>query len=375
MPPSSPADWIAAASLPGLGPRALRDALRRFGSPAHVAHNAPIVELDSLVRGSLDAAAVDEARRGLRRRAARLWKQCERGGIRQLLEHDEDYPAALREIHDPPLVLYMRGELPPGRLRIAVVGSRQPTLYGSRMGTGLGQGLAARGVEVVSGGARGIDTCAHRGALAADGRTVAVLGSGMLCPYPAENRRLFDEIAERGAVLSELAPDAPPLASHFPQRNRLISGLAAAVVVVEAARKSGSLGTAGLALEQGREVMAVPGPVTSTRSEGTNMLIQQGAKLVQNVEDILVELPPLFVAGVPGHLDEAPGFDEADLTEDEGVVLRMIDPVQPVHVDSLAEQVPFGIARLQSALFGLETRGAVDPLPGRYYLLRPRKEP
>lgn len=372
----APPDWIAAASLPDFGPLALRRALSHHRDPARIAHDLPVRQLATFTRKKLDPAKIEETRRDLRRRAHRLWRQCQAVGIRQLTEADPDYPAALREIPAPPLLLYLRGALHPTQLHIAVIGSRNPTHYGRRVATGLGQDLAARDIVTVSGGARGIDTCAHKGALTAAGKTVAVLGSGLLCPYPSENKRLFDEIAASGgALLSELPPDAPPKPAHFPARNRLISGLGSATVVVEAARRSGSLGTAARALEQNREVMAIPGPVTSTRSEGTNSLIQQGAKLVQNIEDILEELPPLFRGAARPEAPEPPGETPPPWTDDEAAVLVMMDPIEPVHVDELVERAPFGIARLQAALFGLETWGAVDPLPGRYYLLRPRKEP
>ena len=232
---------------------------------------------------------------------------------------------------------------------------------------------------MVSGGARGIDSSAHRGALAAGGPTTAVLGSGLLRPYPPENHELFDSIPDRGALVSEFALDCPPGKATFPRRNRLISGLSAGVLVVEAASRSGALITAGHALDQGREVFAVPGPATSRHSTGAHRLIQDGAKLVQDVEDILIELPPMYRQALSGADDSPqPGpemSDPKDLTDDERTVLGMLDPVEPVHADDLALAAPFDVARLQVALFGLQLRGAVDLEPGRYYLLRPRKEP
>jgi DNA processing protein len=259
-----------------------------------------------------------------------------------------------------------------------VVGSRAATRYGRRFADEIGAGLARRGFEIVSGGARGIDTCAHRGALGAGGVTIAVLGSGLLEPYPPENYMLFEEILENGALISEFPLTCPPSTATFPQRNRLVSGLSAAVVVVEAAAKSGALITAGHALEQGREVLAVPGPATSGRSAGANRLIQQGAKLVQEIDDIVAELPPSYRQVLPaaGDLPETleKGPDLKELTEDERQVLGMLDAVESVHADDLALAAPFDVARLQVALFGLQLRGAVDLEPGRYYLLRPRRE-
>jgi DNA processing protein len=258
-------------------------------------------------------------------------------------------------------------------VRIAVIGSRRATLYGKRVAAGLGSGLAAREIDVVSGGARGIDTCAHRGALEVDGRTLVVLGSGFDKPYPEENAELFERIAERGAILSEFPLATGPKAENFPRRNRVISGLSAAIVVVEAARRSGSLVTAGHALDQGREVLAIPGPVTSGRSTGTNWLIQQGAKLVQNVEDIVEELSPLFRGALRTDGDTRESREEnlAGLLPDERTVLEMLDPVEPQQLDALAERAPFGFARLQAALFGLELRGALDVQPGHHYSRKP----
>jgi DNA processing protein len=372
--PGSPIDWIALSLLPGLGPISLRQALERFGDPAEIAYRLPpraFLSLRGFRRDRLDELVA--ARRGLARRAERESRLCEQRQIGIVAWPDAGYPAALREISDPPLVLFQRGELRESVLRIGVVGTRAPTAYGRRAATGLAGGLAARGIEVVSGAARGIDSSAHTGALEEEeGRTVAVLGSGLLCPYPPENEALLERIAENGAVLSEFPPREPPRGEQFPRRNRLISGLSAAVVVVEAAVKSGSLITANHALEQGREVLAVPGPVSSARSEGCNRLIQQGAKLIQNIEDILEELPPVYRTAVVDGSLAGEGPDLAGLSEDERAVLGILDEVEPVHLDEVARRVPFGVARLQAALFGLQLRGAVEQMPGRYYVSRPQ---
>jgi DNA processing protein len=378
MDPRNTTAWIALNMLPGLGPIALHRALKRYGDPAKIAHKLPAGAFQSLTRRPPPPDVLADTRRGLRRRAARELERCRRMGVRALAWIDPDYPAVLRELNDPPVMLYIKGGLPDRRLRVAVVGSRTPTAYGRRVAVGLGAGLAARGIDVVSGGARGIDTMAHRGALEEDGATVAVLGSGLDQPYPAQNAELFEKISERGAVLSEMPLDEPPRPEGFPRRNRLVSALSAAVVVVEAAERSGALITAGLALDQGREVLAVPGPVSSPRSTGCNRLIQQGAKLVQNIDDILEELPPFYLTALPegrsgGVSEAAPNLD--GLTDDEARVLGLLDAIEAVQLDELAERAPFGIARLQTALFGLEIRGAVEQSPGRYYLLRPRKEP
>lgn len=375
MPPNNLPGWIALNLLHELGPLVQRRALQRFGDPAAVAHRVPLDEL-CRVRGftAKKRHYVREARRTLAQRAERELRRCERLGITPIAWGDDAYPAAFDDLPDAPVLIYVKGALPEGVLRVAVVGSRACTAYGRRVATGLASGLAAREIEVVSGGARGIDTAAHRGALAEGGRTVAVVGSGLLDPYPAESASLFEEIAVQGAVISEFPLDEPPRPYNFLRRNRLISALGAAVVVVEAARRSGSLSTAGHALDQGREVLAVPGPVSSVRSEGCHRLIQQGAKLVQNIEDILDELSPMYrgAAGPGPTSSDEPNL--SDLTPDEQDVLRMMDPAEPIQLDQLADRAPFGVARLQAALFGLELRRAVEQSPGRYYLLRPRTE-
>lgn len=369
-------DWIALSMLPGCGPILLNRALERFGDPGAIAYRLSPHEL-AAVRGfsARIGARIVEARKTLRKRAELEWRACRRSGIRLLGCTDPGYPAALRTIADPPVLLYIRGDLPDAAVRVAVVGSRRASAYGRRVATGLASGLASRGIEVVSGGARGIDSCAHLGALEEGGRTVAVLGSGLARPYPAENAALFRRIAEQGAVLTEFGLEQAPRPDNFPRRNRLISALSAAVVVVEASRRSGSLVTAAHALEQGREVLAVPGPVSSDRSVGCHRLIQQGAKLIQNLDDILDELSPMYRGALPPKPDperEAPELpSDSGGSEDERAVLGLIDEVEALHLEKLAEQAPFGVARLQMALFALELRGVVERLPGRYYLRRP----
>jgi DNA processing protein len=373
MPTRNLVDWVSLSLLPGLGPISIGRALERFDDPGEVAHRVPARLLASLRGGVRGAERIVDARKTLRRRAEREVRRAEKLGLSLLVRGEASYPAALAELNDAPILLYVRGRLSEGRVRIAVIGSRRATLYGKRVAAGLGSGLAAREIDVVSGGARGIDTCAHRGALEVDGRTLVVLGSGFDKPYPEENAELFERIAERGAILSEFPLATGPKAENFPRRNRVISGLSAAIVVVEAARRSGSLVTAGHALDQGREVLAIPGPVTSGRSTGTNWLIQQGAKLVQNVEDIVEELSPLFRGALPAGGDTRESREEnlAGLLPDERTVLEMLDPVEPQQLDALAERAPFGFARLQAALFGLELRGALDVQPGHHYSRKP----
>jgi DNA processing protein len=367
--------WIALTLLPGLGPVLQRRLLDRFGDAEAIAFRLPSAALASVHGvGNGTAEAIVAARREVRRAADDELRACARLGIEIWTMRDPRWPAALETLSDPPILLYAKGSLPEATVRVAVVGSRRATPYGKRVAAGLGAGLALRGIEVVSGGARGIDTAAHVGALEAGGRSVAVLGSGLARPYPTENEALFARMAKSGTLLSEFPLEAGPLPEHFPRRNRLISGLSAAVVVVEATAKSGSLLTAAHALDQGRDVLAVPGPVSSPQSEGCHRLIQQGARLVQGVEDLVAELGPLYIGAVRAAPAAAPAETGSDLTEDEMEVLSLLQDPEPIHLDALADAASFGVARLQAALFGLEARGAVDPLPGQYYVAAPRKE-
>ncbi|HEX4824603.1 MAG TPA: DNA-processing protein DprA [Candidatus Polarisedimenticolaceae bacterium] len=301
---------------------------------------------------------------------ANEWEAAVRANVSILSRDDPDYPPLLAELPDAPLVLYVRGSLPAARVRVAMVGSRRSTFYGKFAAGRLAAGLAAVGVEIVSGGARGIDTLSHRGALDAGGTTVAVMGNGLGRVYPPENGSLFEKIAENGALVSEFPMEMASHPENFPQRNRLIAGLSAATVIVEAAGRSGSLITARFALEQGREVMAVPGRIDSEQSTGCHRLIQAGAKLVQSPEEILEELSPMYRNVLPQ--SEAAQVDDTPLTPDELAVLGLFAGHDEVHVDILADAAPFGIARLQAALFGLAVRRRIDPLQGGYYVARPR---
>lgn len=280
--------------------------------------------------------------------------------VEALRPDDPRYPAALRTIADPPQMLYVRGALrDEDRSAVAVVGSRRASAYGAAVAEWLGRELARAGVTVVSGLARGIDGAAHRGALQAGGRTVAVLGCGPDVVYPPEHRRLMAQLIESGAAISEYPPGTPPLKHHFPRRNRLISGLSLGVVVVEGREDSGALITADCALEQGREVFAVPGPVLVPTSALPNRLLQQGAKLVTTVEDILEELrlpksqPHAAASAIPLEGAEA------------AVYARLLDPL---HVDILALRCGLPASEVGRVLLALELRGLVRALAGQRYV-------
>jgi len=312
---------------------------------------------------------------------------------------DSRYPENLREIVAPPERLYVRGCLADGdALAVAIVGSRAATSYGLAVAERLAADLAARGVTVVSGLARGIDSAAHRGALRVGGRTIAVLGSGVDVIYPPENRRLADEIASPGAVVSQFEPGTRPLAGHFPARNRVIAGLALGVVVVEAAEKSGSLITAGLAGEMGREVMAVPGLVTSAQSVGAHRLIQDGAALIQGWEDVVSQLPLRWrdqvststaqtatamtntamtaramtatiaatEAGRPNHLAHGQHADRH--VEDESQQLLRLIGEEPADIDGIIERSGMTPGRASALLVTLEVEGRIRQLEGKRFV-------
>lgn len=343
--------------IEGVGPRIRAALLQRFDSPAGV-FAATAAELRStpgvgakLAGRILAADRIDvDAQLDL----------CRDHDLRLLASGDEGaFPARLEEIVDPPAVLYSRGEvLPSDALAIAIVGSRHATRYGLRQAERLAASCARAGLTVVSGLARGIDAAAHRGALAAGGRTIAVLGSGLLKIYPPEHVGLAEEIAASGAVLSESPPQSPPLPGAFPQRNRVISGLSLGVIVVEAPLKSGALITARLASEQGREVFAVPGPADSRASRGCHRLIRDGAKLVESAEDVLEELGPL-----PRPSPDAAGASvrrpaELLLNDLERSVLAAIGD-EPTPVDDVIARAAMAAHQVLATLSILEVRRLV----------------
>lgn len=278
---------------------------------------------------------------------------------------EDGYPALLAEIHVPPAALFVRGDLGCGdRRKVAIVGSRRASLSGIRLARSLARDLAASGFTVVSGLARGIDTAAHQGALEGGGRTVAVLGSGIDLVYPPENRPLADEISVHGAVVSEHGPGVEPLPWHFPLRNRIISGLTMGAVVVEAAPRSGALITARCALEQNRCVFAVPGKPGDPRSGGVNRLLKDGAKLVENIDDILEELYPQLELGLA---DAVTLRGPAEVGGDEGEVMDLLSDV-PAHVDEISGSMGLEAGEVSGLLLTMETKGLVKSLPGKFYV-------
>lgn len=300
--------------------------------------------------------------------------------IRKIAIDDKEYPKNLRNIYNPPKILYVNGTLlEADEMAVALVGSRRASVYGLEMCEKLAYELAIRGVTVVSGMARGIDSAAHKGALKAKGRTIAVLGSGHGNIYPPENKKLYHEITKSGAVVTEFENDAAPLPKNFPKRNRIISGLSLGVVVVEAARNSGALITAGFAAEQGRTVFAVPGKISSITSAGTNELIKDGARLVQSVDDILEELSlseikPLSRAQKDEIKEKIAKKTETyiynSLTDDERKIYKALSD-EPIYIDEVLDKSGLKAANASKVLLNLELKSLIQQLPGKQFI---RKE-
>jgi DNA processing protein len=360
-------------AIPGLGDALVCRLVQVLGSPDAVlqASQDELMQFDGV--GPVLARAIRRGAGAAELRSIdRELKALERLPVRVVTFLDPDYPVRLKAIHDPPPLLSMSGSfVEADHHAVAVVGTRHATPAGCLVAERLGRGLAGAGVTVVSGLARGIDGVAHKSALEAGGRTIAVLGCGINRTYPSEHRALRKQIEERGAVLSELPLDAPPHAQHFPKRNRIISGLSFGIVVVEAALNSGSLITARLAAEQGRDVFAVPGSVHSEQSRGTNGLIKQGAKLVETVEDVLDELAPqfdpLFLSRLQARraaLTRPVQSGRLSLERDEASLYAALSS-EPVHIDELIEKTGLPAASVSSLLLLLELKGAVRQLPGR----------
>lgn len=355
--------WLALNFIPGIGPVLVRTLLDRFGGPEHV-FKASRRELETVEGiGERLAALITET--DIQGKVRSELKLVEELNASIVTFTDKSYPNNLKQIYDPPPLLYVRGDLQAkDDLAISMVGSRLSSSYGRMITERIAGDMARHGVTIVSGMARGIDSAAHRGALSAGGRTIAVLGCGVDIVYPPENRRLFEEITAHGAVISEFPMSTPPEGTNFPRRNRIISGLSLGVVVVQADSRSGSLITAGLALEQNRDVFAVPGNVGMARSRGTNRLIKQGAKLVESADDILEEILPRFQ-----HQGLEPTDVKPSLEDEEGRVFRIIED-EPAHIDSIIAQTGMDASRVSAILLQLELKGLVQQLPGKRFAKR-----
>jgi DNA processing protein len=352
----------------GLGLRAANALIRHFKNPERVFDsNRP--ELEAL--GLPPEVADDLLSPKSAERAEAEWERAQGLDVTILDILDPAYPSLLREIFDPPVVLYLRGkrwdpELP----QLAIVGTRRPTAYGLNCAERLAEDLAARGLAITSGLARGLDAAAHRGALRA-GVTYAVFGSGLDFVYPKENRRLADLVEENGAVISEFPLGTPPSPQNFPIRNRIIAGMSLGVTVVEAAEYSGSLITVRLGLECGREIFAVPGNITSPQSFGPHALIRQGAKLVAGWQDIVEELPhPIREKIFAPLIAQMQAGPEPQLDGPQAKVWKALSVQQATSIDALLAKLPLTTSEVYSALLALELAEHVRQLPGKKYLRR-----
>ncbi len=358
--------WMALYLIPGLGNNTFRRLLERFGTPGSVLE-APLEDL-TRVEGLRKKVACRIVKREFSSDPVRERERAEKAGARLITFADPAYPRLLKEIPSPPMVLYAKGRaLPADQAFVAVVGSRHPTHYGLKAAEKVAQGLAQRKVGVVSGLAKGVDAAAHRGCLMGQGHSVGVLGTGIDVVYPPSNKKLFSQMLERGTLLSEFPMGSPPEPRNFPIRNRIISGLSKGVVVVEATKQSGSLITAALALEQGREIFAVPGSIDSFKSRGAHFLIKQGAKLIENADDVLEEI--LFPhASQRGEGDEATGLQEpVDLDDCERRIYDIIGNF-PMHIDEIVRLGGMGAGEVSGVLMGMELKGIVKQLPGKLFV-------
>jgi len=362
--------WLALALTPGLACRLSARLLRKFGSPEGI-FRASLADLEACHIPSAAARAV--VKKEAFKRAEK-----ELAGIRQITDcrllnwSEPEYSQTLLQIYDPPVLLYLRGD--PQILNspsLSIVGTRRPTLYGTQMAERLGRDLAARGLAIVSGMARGVDAIAHQGAVTAGGRAIGVLGTGIDVCYPKENKKLYEKVLQRGAILSEFPLRTHPAPENFPIRNRIVAGMPLGTIVVEGAQYSGSLITARLAMEFGREVFGVPGNVTQPVSFAPNLLIKQGAKLVTNAEDVIEELPtPVRAALVQAEQPEAEQRNllvAASLSPSEKKLYELLTTEESRHIDDIVERSGLNSSEVLATLFHLEMKGIVRQLPGKQF--------
>ncbi len=356
--------WVALNMVEGLKPVHRASLLRTFGSPEEV-----------FKMGESELTSAREIKPEMAFRISHFdlnlaSQECERArklGIEILRLNEDRYPALLKNIPDPPLVLYVKGSVLPSEPAVALVGSRKATPYGLNVTQFLAHDLGTAGITVVSGLARGIDARAHHAALQAGSRTLAVLGSGVDVIYPSEHKMLAEKISAQGAILSEFPLGTPPNRENFPIRNRIISGLSSAVVIIEASRKSGSLITARMAAEQGREVLAVPGSIFSESSQGANMLIKDGAGLVQSWGDIVENLPEEIARHIYSK-DQTEGSGELELTELEKTVISSLSFEEPRHVDQVAVMAGLAAREILGILVSLELKSYISQMQGKQYI-------
>lgn len=362
--------WLALALTPGLASRLSARLLRRFETPEHI-FAASLAELESCSLPAAVAQAVFE-KKAFQRAEKELAGIRKIAGCSLLNWTEPEYPQTLLQTFDPPVLLYVRGDRQIlNTPAVSIVGTRKPTLYGTQMAERLGRELGARGLAVISGLARGIDAIGHQGALAVGGLAIGVLGTGIDVCYPKENKKLYEKVLERGAILSEFPLGTHPAPENFPMRNRIVAGMPLGVVVVEGAQYSGSLITARLAMEFGREVFGVPGNVTQPVSFAPNQLIKQGAKLVTNGDDVIEELPTPVRAALVKAIQPENGQGNllvaASLNTTEKKVYELLGVDEPVHIDDIVERSGLHSSEVLATLFDLEMKGVIRQLPGKQF--------
>lgn len=359
---SNPKDlryWLGLNCIPKIGKAVYVSLINRFHSPENVfkASIEELLEAEGLKKDTALAIKRFDKWEEVEKEISLIQKN----NISIVTIKDNNFPKNLLTINDPPPYLYVKGSITPqDNLAAAVVGTRTPSHYGVAAAERIATELAEAGVTVVSGLARGIDSAAHRGAIIGKGRTIAVLGCGIDIVYPQENKKLFEEIAENGAVVSEFPIGTPPMPQNFPMRNRIISGLSHGVLVVEASLKSGSLITARLALDYGRDVFALPGAITSERSKGTNKLIKDGAKLIECTEDILDELP------VKRGARKESIAENRDLPPEEEGILNLLEGA-PLLIDTIIQEMKLSVAKANAVLLDMEIKGLIGQGPGKIF--------
>lgn len=360
--------WIALSTVEGVGPKRFIHLINHLGTPKEVL-SASVKGLSEIpdvgretaknIKGKVKWKVVEEQIRLLEKHSTKS-----NGEIKLITFRDPDYPENLKTIYDPPPFLFIKGEFKKeDKKALAMVGTRRASPYGKSVAEKLASELVQRGVTIVSGLARGIDSIGHHSALRGKGRTVAVFGSGLDVIYPREHTRLAQRIMENGAIISEFPLGTKPLAENFPKRNRLISGLSLGVIIIEAPKRSGALLTAEYALDQGREVFAVPGNIGSQKSEGTNALIKKGAVLVTSVDDILNELKGVLT--YPSEQEKTKL--EVDLSLEEKNIFNLLS-LEPNHIDKIAKQSNAKIPQVLSVLLSLELKGLVKQLSGKMFV-------
>ncbi|NMA84361.1 MAG: DNA-protecting protein DprA [Epulopiscium sp.] len=358
--------WLWFTRIPGIGLNKQKHLLDIFKTPESIWYSTEqeLSENTQLTRKDISNIMQAKDESLLNRQIEEL----RRKNIQFYSIHHSSYPNLLKQIYDPPHVIYVKGkQFHHGAPTIGIVGARRCSQYGHQTALKMAKELGREGISVISGLARGIDAAAHQGALNGDGHTMAILGNGVDICYPQENRKLYREIIENGALISEFPPGTAPRPGFFPLRNRIISGLSEAILVIEAARRSGSFITADQALEQGREVYAIPGNITSSLSEGTNRLIQQGAKLVMQVEDILEDLDIQNTDNLDIKNSKKDILEEDALEKEEKIVYDCLS-LEPISIDQLCQKTTYDAGRVQHILLILELKGKLKKLSNQWFV-------